>query len=229
MQPSWKSVYYVLKCPVSATHSSIQKCIPTQLIFHSIYKWKSTFLVINGHTAVKACPLSPAWSLSYSFFPLTHSASPCFLPFEALFFLFDEDRRFPCVKQFKARVARAIKARFVGSPTPTHLFTQPCKREARMLWLASPNFFTLLVFVAVAWSSVDDNCSPCCRLLIVKSGRSWGISPGRALYPRLWTCSRFRFWRLGREMMEGGKVLNFMRRTPHPIVSRWRQKAAGIF
>lgn len=134
---------YVLKCPVSPTHSSIQKYIPTQLIFHSIYKWKSTFLVINGHFAVKTCPLSPAWSLSYSFFPLTHSASRVFSPLKHFFF-FDEDLCFPCVKQFKARVVRAIKARFVGSPTPSHLFTQPCKREAKMFWLASPNLFTFL-------------------------------------------------------------------------------------
>lgn len=82
---------YVLKCPVSATHSSIEKCIPTQLIFHSIYKWKSTFLVINAsqlNFAVKACPLGPAWSLSYSFFPLTHSASRVFSPLKHFFFFF---------------------------------------------------------------------------------------------------------------------------------------------
>lgn len=70
-------------------------------------------------------------------------------------------------------------------------------------------------------------CSPCCRLLIVKSGLSWGICQGRALYPRLWTCSRFPLVRLGGKPLLGGWALNFMRPGPHPIVLKGRQRVAG--
>lgn len=45
--------------------------------------------------------------LSDSLFPLTYSASRVLSPLKHYF---DEERCFPCVKHFKARVVRAIKA-----------------------------------------------------------------------------------------------------------------------
>lgn len=56
--------------------------------------------------------------------------------------------------------------------------------------------------LAARWSNVDETMvmtptRPCCRLLIVKTRLSSGICPGMAVYPRLWTCSRFLLGRLG--------------------------------
>lgn len=148
----------------------------------------------------------------------------CSLTFEALFWW---GTCFPCVKQFKARVARGDQSEFVGPRVP--LLPQPCKRERKMLWSDAWDLSSSLFFCALIqhwWDNGDDTNLPFCCLLIVKSGLSWGICPGRALYPLLWTCSRFRFGWLVRETIKGPK-LNFMRRPPRPIVLRWRRKVVG--
>lgn len=111
---------------------------------------------------------------------------------------------------------RARSKRVCGhmSPTPSNLSPQPRKPERKMFWsdawdLSSSLFFSGCGLIQCWWDNGDDTSSPCCCLLIVKSGLSWRICPGRALYPQLWTGSRFPLGRLGGETAggEGGEPL----------------------
>lgn len=131
-----------------------------------------------------------------------HSGWQCFsshlqyLPYIlcALKHYFDEEQCFPCVKRFKAGEAAGDQSEFVSTrlPLPPISVLSLVNLRGRCFG----DFFFLLVFQRLwpdpmlmrQWSWHP--YLPRCCLLIVKSGLSWGICPGGALYPRLWTCSR---------------------------------------
>lgn len=188
--------------------------IPIQLIFHSIYKRKPAFLVINGHFAVKARPLSPAPCASLRF-PPSPTVRPVFSPLWSTFLM--GICVFHVLNSSKPGWRSRSKPGFVGSPAPwKSLHSEPCERKRKMFWLPPLNPFRLLVFLACGLARLLMTAArPAAVFLIVKSGRSWPISPGgRCLSSSLNTqqVPILKTW----EGNDGGlgweaKVLNFMR------------------
>lgn len=169
---------------------------------------------LQSKLAHSARSQSPCASLRFFSPPLTHSASRVFSPLKHFF---DGDLCFPRAKQFKARVARSIKARFCGQPSSLKISPLRAMRNARgrCFGCLPLIFFTFLFFWLRPYPLLMTAARTAAVFLIVKSGRSWPISPGgRSLSSSLNTqqVPILKTW----EGNDGGlgweaKVLNFMR------------------
>lgn len=144
-----------------------------QLIFPSIYKWKSTILVINGHFAVQVCPLSSTLAL---FPPLNHSASRVFSPLNhflmriCVFHVLNSSR-----PGWRGR----SKASLWAAQLLKNLFTHSnANAKGRCFGYHPSSFFTFLCFWLQPYPPLITTAHHAAIFLIVKSGGSWTISPG---------------------------------------------------